>query len=119
MSKPSNFLKQPMDSVIQKSEAEIVARNIMVILSRTGDMWRTLEWNEYEAGRHKDGEYADMEHGYFDQVSEYCRSEVAARTFSPVWAEVAEESLLEEEFDQRTEDNAMYNALRDSEITKR
>lgn len=38
--KPSDFLKHPYDSVLQHTEDEIVARNIMVILNRTGNEFR-------------------------------------------------------------------------------
>jgi len=38
--KPSDFTNEPMGSVLQKSEAETVARNIMVILKRTGDTYK-------------------------------------------------------------------------------
>jgi len=35
--KPSDFTTQPMGSVLGKYEAETVAKNIMLILKRTGD----------------------------------------------------------------------------------
>ena len=47
--KPSDFRKHPLDSILQNTESEIVARNIMVILARTGDEFRLMEWDEYFA----------------------------------------------------------------------
>ena len=77
-----------MGSVLQKSEAETVARNIMVILARTGDEWRTLTWEEYETERKKDANtgFSHIEKGYFNQVIPYCKSADTAVLFSPVWS---------------------------------
>jgi hypothetical protein len=47
--KPSDFMRHPYDSIYQHMETEIVARNIMVILSRTGNTWRKLTWDEYQS----------------------------------------------------------------------
>lgn len=77
-----------MNSVLQKSEAETIARNYMVILYRMGDKWRGLSWEEYKAERLKDGGFTDGERKYFDQVSPYCQSAEVARSFSPKWADV-------------------------------
>ena len=85
--KPSNFMQQPVGSNAQKSEAETVARNIMVILWRTGDQFRKLSWDEYKAERQKDGNFSEKEHAYFDQVIGYCKSADTAALFSPVWKE--------------------------------
>lgn len=49
--KPSNFIAFPIESVFHNYEIEAVARNIMVILARTGDTFRSLEWDEYKAER--------------------------------------------------------------------
>lgn len=76
-----------MNSVLQKSEAETVARNIMVILARTGDYFRNLTWQEYKKERKKDGNFSENERSYFDQVIKYCQSEDDAILFSPVWGE--------------------------------
>lgn len=88
--KPSNFKNLPMGSVLQKSEPETVARNIMVILARTGDEWRKLPYSEYEQEREKDGDYWIGEEKYFNQVIDFCISPDCAKLFSPVWKEVAE-----------------------------
>lgn len=83
--KPSNFTKQPIASVLQKSEAETIARNIMVILKRTGDSFRPLSWDEYKAERLKDGHFTESEKRYFDQVIGYCSDAESAKSFSPAW----------------------------------
>jgi len=83
--KPSNFKKHPYDSVLHKNEAETVARNIMVILSRTGDEFRLLEWNEYKTERERDGHFTESELEYFNQVRGFCTSEHAAQGFSKFW----------------------------------
>lgn len=83
--KPSLFTDLPYGSVLQKTEAEIVARNIMQILSRTGNEFRSLTWNEYESERLKDGEFSAYEKKYFDQVLPYCKDADRASMFSSVW----------------------------------
>jgi len=66
MKRPSDFTVQPWGSVLQKSEAETIAANIMVILKRTGDEWRSLTWDEYKTERLKDGSFTEGEKVYFD-----------------------------------------------------
>lgn len=86
---PEDFTVQPMNSIRRKSEAETVARNIMVILARNGNKWRLLGWNEYETERRKDGDFTMSEQSYFDAVYIHTETEQAARRFSPVWQNVA------------------------------
>lgn len=84
--KPSDFKRQhPYGSVLRKSECETVARNIMIILTRTGDAFRDLTWEEYEAERKKDGKFHGSEKGYFDIVKPYCASADTAIAFCPNW----------------------------------
>ncbi len=83
--KPSEFLKHPYDSVLKKNESEVVARNIMVILSRTGNEFRSLSWDEYKSERLKDGNFTESEKQYFEAVCNYCSSSENAKTFSPNW----------------------------------
>ncbi len=83
--KPSDFLSHPMDSVSRKSEAETVARNIMVILSKTGNTFRPFGWDEYRRERLKDGNFSQEEQLYFDQVIGFCQSNLTAQLFSPEW----------------------------------
>lgn len=91
---PSNFKSKPMNSVKQKSETETIARNIMVILSRTGDEWREVSWDEYKAERLKDGEFSEWaERPHFEAAIPYTTSEANARRFSPVWDSVQIEQL--------------------------
>lgn len=83
---PGNFTKHPYNSITHKSECETVARNIMVILSRTGNTFRVLDWNEYKAERLKDGNFTESEKTYFDRVVDYCATVESAMKFSPGWA---------------------------------
>jgi hypothetical protein len=84
--KPSNFLSHPWDSVTQNNEHEVIARNIMVILSRTGDEWRSIQWDEYASERAKDGGFnAYKERPCFERVVSYCASPESAKSFSPGW----------------------------------
>lgn len=91
MANPSDFITYPWDSVFRNSECETVALNIMKILSRTGNMWRTLSWEEYLDERVKDGggntysTFAGYESDFFKKVLEYTTSENAARKFSNQW----------------------------------
>lgn len=82
---PSDFTNQPWGSVAQKSEAEAVARNIMVILKRTGNTWRKMTYEEYKEERQKDGDYSGGELMYFDAVVGYTASADTAALFSKEW----------------------------------
>ncbi len=82
---PSNFFKQPYDSRLQSFKAETVARNIMVILARTGDVWRPLTWDEYMEHRLRDGSFTTSEKAIFDKVAPYCVSAERALQFCPSW----------------------------------
>lgn len=81
--KPSDFTNYPIASILQKNEAEAIARNIMVILRRTGNTWRNLPWDEYVEHRKKDGNFTESEKVYFDKVIGYCQSPETAKLFSP------------------------------------
>ena len=83
--KPSNFRSHPYDSVLKNNESETVARNIMVILARTGDKFRPLSWEEYKAEREKDGHFTESERAYFDRVSDFCMSAESAQAFCQNW----------------------------------
>ena len=84
--KPSQFTKHPYDSVLENNESETVARNVMVILSRTGNKFRALTWEEYSEHREKDGNFTQSEKSYFDRVAGFCVSEESAKAFCPQWA---------------------------------
>ena len=86
--KPSDFKNFPCSSVLQKSESETVAQNIMVILARTGNTFRPLSWKEYKTERLKDGNFSEGEKGFFKQVTKWCKSAESAQLFSKEWAEV-------------------------------
>lgn len=83
--KPSNFTDFPMDSETQNTETEILARNIMKILKRTGDTWRQLSLDEYIAERKKDGGFSRMEEHYFEKALPYTINEKNAKSFSKNW----------------------------------
>jgi len=85
MKKPSDFTNHPFDSVFKSTEHETIARNIMVILKRTGNKFRPLTWDEYKAERLKDGNFSPREVSYFNEVHEYCVSGDTARLFSKAW----------------------------------
>lgn len=65
---PSMFMKTPWASVLQNSESETIARNLMVILNRTGNKFRELTWDEYKSERLKDGGFTEKEELYFKDV---------------------------------------------------
>ena len=83
--KPSSFLRHPYDSILHNSESETVARNIMVILSKTGNYFRLLSWEEYKEHRMKDGNFTQSEKHYFDKVVGFCVSEHSAKAFCERW----------------------------------
>lgn len=88
--RPSNFCTHPWSSVMGQCEYERVAVNIMVILSRTGNRFRNLTWEEYKEERIKDihGDFDESEKDYFDKVIKYCKSADTARLFSKTWENI-------------------------------
>ncbi len=87
-SKPSDFLTHPWDCAIklQAHECELIARNIMAILSRTGDKFRKLTWDQYKEERKMDGDFSEQEQLFFVNVIDYCKSPATAKLFSKSWA---------------------------------
>ena len=83
---PSDFTRTAFDSVLKNSECETIARNIMVILSRTGNQFRLLSWDEYKEQRTKDGNFTESEKQYFDRVVGFCVAAESAKAFCPSWA---------------------------------
>jgi len=88
--KPSDFLTHPYDSVFQNNESEVVARNIMVILSRTGNVFRSMTWGEYRAERVKGRHFSEREKEFFDRVVLFCYTADTAACFSPTWRDAAQ-----------------------------
>lgn len=86
--KPSHFCSFPWESLLQKSECETIARNIMVIRKRLGDKW-DLSWTEYKKEREKDGGYSWAEKDYFKEVMPLIRDAIGAISFSRSWADAA------------------------------
>lgn len=88
--KPSDFQNQfPGNSVFSNNEHETIAQNIIVILSRTGDTWRELSWEEYLEQRMLDGKSEkSFEYWKFMNVNDYCISEDGVRSFSPFWRNI-------------------------------
>lgn len=83
--KPSDFTNLPTNSIIRKLEVEIVARNIMIILSRTGNIFRSLSWDEYRQERLRDDNFTEEEKKYFNEVAPWCLTGGKASLFSPIW----------------------------------
>jgi hypothetical protein len=83
--KPSDFTNHPHGSVLSNYESEQVARNIMVILARTGNKFRVIAWDEYRDERKKDGNFSEKERGYFDRVSGFCVAAESAVAFCRNW----------------------------------
>ena len=89
--KPSHFCDHPWSSVLDKSEAETIARNIMVIQKLRGDNWG-LTWGDYKATREQHGGFSMKEKEYFDKVQPYVNSPEGAMRFSPTWRKAAEKA---------------------------
>lgn len=84
--RPSQFIKFPINSVIQNAEAEQVALNIMIIRKRLGDKWQ-LSLKEYEDER---GDSMDWEErDYFKIVYPLIEDANGAKSFCNIWAECA------------------------------
>lgn len=85
---PSNYCSQPMGSIEQKSETEVIARNIMVMLKRTGDVFREFTFEEYKKIRLEDDAidwHVDGEKPYFEVAINYCKSPETANKFCTNW----------------------------------
>jgi hypothetical protein len=83
--KPSDFLAHPYDSVFSKNESEVVARNIMVILMKTGNEFGEISYSTYKEFRLMDGNFSEAEYKYFEEVKAFCFSESNAKKFSLAW----------------------------------
>jgi hypothetical protein len=84
--KPSTISQiDPMGSILRKRQSEVVALNAVIILKRTGDEFRHLSHEEYEAERRKDGNFHKIELDYLDKVQEFISSEEGARRFCSKW----------------------------------
>lgn len=111
MKKPSDFCVHPYMSVLMKSECETVACNVMKIMSRTGNEWRKVSWEEYREVRIADQEaankrlnkniedksthcwsFGENEKYYFDRVIDFCQSAETAKTFSGGWRKIFEDT---------------------------
>jgi hypothetical protein len=98
--KPSDFKKAfPYSSVMRKTECEIVASNIMSILGRKGNEWRTLSWEEYKEERLKDGNFSYKEEVFFNKVIDYTTSPDKARSFSKGWGKITPDFIYKEELE--------------------
>lgn len=82
---PSDFCKHPYGSVLKNNKSETVARNIMVILARTGNKFRAMTWQEYKEERIKDGNFTENEFPYFSKVFGFCNSAESALAFCENW----------------------------------
>ena len=84
--KPSDFTIFPMGSIEQKCESEVVAQNIMIILTQNGNKFRKLGWKEYKRERLKDrDDFYDGEKPFFNTVVSHCTSASKAKLFSKAW----------------------------------
>ena len=86
--KPSNFTTYPWSSVLQNSESETIALNVMKILARTGNEFRELSYEEYKSERLKDSNFTDKEQSYFEKIILYCKTADTAILFSKSWVSV-------------------------------
>jgi len=85
---PSHYLQRPVGSVSQNGDTETIARNIMAILSREGNQFRELSFDEYKLSRIQDGatEFAvSAEKPHFDIAAPYCISAQRANDFCEGW----------------------------------
>jgi|AntAceMinimDraft_18_1070375.scaffolds.fasta_scaffold191991_1 hypothetical protein len=84
--RPENFTGYPWGSILQNSQSETIAQNIMKILKRTGNKFRTLSFEEYKSERIKDGSFTNSEETYFNDVIKYCSDPKSASLFCNKWS---------------------------------
>jgi hypothetical protein len=86
---PSYFVgTDPCCSIYGKSEIEDIAYRIVEILSKTGDTWRRLSWEEWaslEFGKRFPKYPEWYERKWFDVLSKRFVCESGAREFAGVW----------------------------------
>jgi hypothetical protein len=66
-----------------------MAEEIIKLLVDTGNEWRQVTWEEYNAV-YSPGKYSGRDEWRFNKVIEYCTSAEKARTFCPGWEYDAE-----------------------------
>ena len=87
---------RPWSSTLGKMEYEVVAHNIMRILSRTGNAFREITWKEYKLEREKDSaannhttDFIIFEKPYFEKAEYLSRGDRdELRYFSRTYAEI-------------------------------
>jgi hypothetical protein len=84
---PKDICKiHPFDSILQKTELEIIARNIIIIIqSRIANKFQLIDCDIYSYHRMKDGNFSKTEKKYFDIVSPLLTNEKDVRKFSKEW----------------------------------
>lgn len=99
MNRPSDYTSIPMGSTLQNFQSEMIAKNIMVILSRTGNTFRPLSWEEYKEERLKDTGFSEIEKPVFEKVIKYCKSPDTAVLLKEDWAHKVNEKPTEKDID--------------------
>lgn len=84
MLKPSDFCCYPnvTNDVGSYHDENVIALNIMTILSTTGNVWRKLDWIEYRSIKHA----TIFELVCFERISKYCVSPEYAAYYSQTWS---------------------------------
>lgn len=83
---PKDICKiHPFDSILQKAESEIIAKNIIVIQSRIDNKFQLIDWDIYYFHRMQDGNFSESEKKYFDIISPLLTNEKDVRKFSKAW----------------------------------
>lgn len=85
MKTPANYCTFPFDSALREAESETIAQNIMIILSRNGNTFRKLSYEEYVKERKMDCNFSEREREYFNKVVNYCKSSDDADLFCKKW----------------------------------
>ncbi len=84
---PLNYTRQPFDSSAKSLEYELAAQNIMLVLSRTGNVFRKLTLKEYKDNIKKvDNRIVGSSEAHYMQCAiHYCLSSIAADDFCHTW----------------------------------
>jgi len=92
--KPSDFIVTPSPSILHNLQSEIIAKNVMFILSKGKNIFRDLTWEEYKVECSKRGDII-MESAFphFQNVIKYCKSPITVVLFSSVWMDVYQKEL--------------------------
>lgn len=84
---PADYISYPWGSILNSTEHEMIARDIMVILYKTGNVFREISFDEYKKEKTKITKNIinASEESRFMQVVNFCKNPYMANSFCKNW----------------------------------